>query len=87
MGKDILSEVQQDARYWMLVEGGACVTQAPAPRVAHFLFIKSAEYHVNPASSIKYLGRLQAQRFFPNNMAQLYTKERDLNKGELRKLI
>lgn len=61
--------------------------QAPVPRVAHFLFIKSAEYHVNPVSSIQYLGRLQAQRFCPNNMTQMYTKERDLNKGELRKLI
>jgi len=54
LGKDILSEVQQDARYWMLVEGAARVTQALAPHVAHFLFIKSAEYHVNPVSSIQH---------------------------------
>jgi hypothetical protein len=86
-GKDHLSEVQQDARYWMLVEGAARLTQALAPCVAHFLFIKSAEYHVNPVSSIKFLGRFQAQRFFPNNMVQLYTKRRDLKKGEMRKLI
>ena len=55
----------------MLVEGATRVAQAFATRVALFLYIKSVEYHVNPVSSIQHLGRLQAQRFCPNNMVEL----------------
>jgi hypothetical protein len=54
------------------------IAQALTPYVALLLFIKSTEYLFNPASSIQYpvssiqhLGRLQPQRFCPNNMTQL----------------
>ena len=53
-----MSEVQQDARYEMLVEGAARVAQALAPLVAHFRFIHSAEEQVDPVSSIKHLGQI-----------------------------
>ena len=66
-----MSEVQQDARYWMLVGGAARVTQALAPLVAHFRFIQSVKESVNPVLMIKHLGGIQAQRFRSNQMDRL----------------